>query len=571
MTRSTLLFAQGCLLSVLLAHGHAERGCAPPPSSQAASHTTEDYGALGDWFAAQHQPQCAVDAFHRGLQDSPRSAPLHYSLGMVLLSEGQRSAAAAEMQKTVSLDPHFDRAFLVLGIIAHDRGDRDGALQQWQRAAQLNPDSVTALDWIAKTRIEAGQYTEAMDLLAGTQGSEDLTVDYLVAASKASLTEKGISTAEQALAAHPGWNRLRTALATVLVQRNRFEDSLKLLRSAREAEPGSVELQTLTLRVLLLMGDTDAAQPYADGLLAAEPGTFDALYLNGLLKRQSGDFAEALPLLKRAVALQPNHFDARFNLGIVYAKLHHLAEAKQELLRASTLPDATAEVHFQLASALRSSGDASAADAEMKVYQQQLAARVEHDELVSLSAQASQKLQAGDAQGAADIERSILGKSPEQAVHWYDLALALDKLNDLAGEITALQHAVQLRPDLAIAWNQLGYLCARSGDPGQAEAAFRAAIAAAPQYAEAQNNLGSLLAEAGRDGDAEPYFRAALTANPRLFDAWINLAAILATGGRYDEARAAAKRAETLQPGNPEARRLLQMLADSPTPGPAVP
>lgn len=524
----------------------------------------EGYGALGDWFTAHNQPQCAADAYRRGLQANPRSAPLHYSMGMTLFTEGKLASASEEMQQTVSLDPAFDRAFLVLGIIAHDRGDRDGALKQWENAAQLNPGSITALDWIAKTRIEAGQYTEAMDLLATAPDSEDLAVDYLVAASKASLQEKGIASAQRALDSHPDWKRLRVALATVLVQRNRYEDAMTLLRAALKDDPDAVDLQVLTLRVLILMGDTDAAQPYADRLLVEEPGGFDALYLSGLLKRQDGQVAAALPLLERAAALQPDHFDVCFNLGIVYAKLHRVQDAKAELLHASKLPEASAEVHFQLASVLRAAGDASAAEAEMKLYQQQLAVRARHDELVSLSAQAAGKLQSGDTAGAAEIERSILGKFPEEAVHWYDLGLVFDRLGDLQGETVALEHAVQLRPGFAMAWNQLGYLEERRGEVKQSELAFRAAIGSAPQYAEAQNNLGSLLAMAGRDHEAEPYFRAALAANPRFVDGWINLAASLAASGDYIGARKAADRAVGLQPANPDAERLLQMLASAP-------
>ena len=565
-------FVACCVLPAAFVSGAlAQAVCAAPKPAHAVARSEDRDGAEGDWFVAHHQTQCAVEAYRRGLKIDPSSAPLHYSLGMAFYAAGSMALAADEMEQTIRLDPRFDQAFLVLGIIAHDRGDRDGALKQWQKAAMLNPGSSTVLDWIARTRMEAGQFTEALDLLATAPDSEDLAVDALIAASKASLVEKGIATAQRRLAAHPDWKGLRRALATVLVQRNRFEDAMTLLRAALKDEPNSVDLQVLTLRVLILMGDSVAAQPYADRLLADEPNSFDALYLSGLLKRQNGEPAAALPLLERAARLQPDHFDVCFNLGIAYAKVHRTPEARAMLLHAAKLPDAGAEVHFQLASVLRASGDADGADAEMKVYQQRLAARARHDELVSLSAQAAQKLEAGDASGAADVERSILGRFPDEAVHWYDLALALDRLGDARGEATALQHAVALQPGFAMALNQLGYLEARSGETKQAEAAFRAAIASAPQYAEGQNNLGSLLAEAGRDQEAQTYFRAALAANPRLVDGWINLAASLAAGGEYGEARKAAEGAMRLQPGNPDAKRLLDLLASAPVPAARTP
>jgi Flp pilus assembly protein TadD len=234
------------------------------------------------------------------------------------------------------------------------------------------------------------------------------------------------------------------------------------------------------------------------------------------------------------------------------------------LQAAAHLPGSAPEVHFQLAAVLRSLGDASMAENQTKLYQQELAERAQHDQLVSLSAQASQKLEAGDAAGAADVERMILEKFPNEAVHWYDLSLALDRLSDFPGETAALEHAVTLRPDFALAWNELGYLKAQASQNGEAEADLRRAVSLAPQFAEAQNNLGSLLVQEGKVDEAEQYFRLALESNPRYVDAWINLAASLAERSRFPGARLAIESALRLQPQNESAIQLLHMLPSGP-------
>lgn len=551
--------------------GRAQGQCVPPPEMKALELTANGNGTLGNWFSAHGQNGCAMEAYRRGLALQPLSAPLHYSMGMALVAAHQEAPAVAELEAALKADPGFDRAYLVLGVLAHNRGDRDSALRYWQEALRLNPQSTVTLDWIAKTRIESGQYTAAADLVRTAPESEDLALDLLMADSKAKLYEEAISYGQRMLASHADWKRLRVALATVMVQRNRFEDGLQLLDAALRDEPQSLDLQLLRLRVLVLMNDTTRARPLADQLLAAHPQDFDLLYLSGLLRREDGDYAGALPLLEAAKAQRPEHFDVRFNLGIALAKMHRLPEARAELAKAASLPGSSPDVHFQLAGVERSQGETAAAGEEMKLYQQRLASQASHDELVSLSAQASQKLRTGDAAGAAALERQILSKYPDDAVHWYDLALALDAAQDLPLELDALQHAVHLRPDFAVALNQLGFLQARAGKKAEAEASLRAAVAAAPQYAEAQNNLGSLLSEAGRDAEAETCFRSATAANPRAVDAWINLAATLAARGQYGEARGAVKSALLVQPGNQDAERLSAMLAEAPVaPGPAA-
>lgn len=535
--------------------------CTAPPALTKAAVTAEGAGELGNWFGSRGQQECAIASFRSGLSLDPKFAPLHYSLALSLLAERRSVEASDEVHAALHLDPQLDKAYLLEGVLEHDRGDMEGALRAWEQAARLNTVSTTAVDWIAKTRIEAGQYTEAADILRTAPPSEDLALDLLVANTKAGLYEEGIRTAQDALERHQDWGRLRVALATVLVQRNRFEDGLHLLQTALAQQPASLALQLLILRVLVLMNDTDTARALADELYAAHPRDFEVLYLEGLLRRQAGEYAAALPLLEDAVLQRPEHFDARFNLGILLAKLHREEESRQQLVKAAALPDASPEVHFQLASVERTLGQSEAAAVETRLYRTSLAQRVQHDELVSLSAQAAAKLRVGDWNGSADIERQVLGKHPDDAVHWYNLALALDRGGDDKAEKEALEHAVHLRPNFALALNLLGYLEARSGQDAAAETSFRAAIASAPQYAEAENNLGSLLSGEGKDTEAEAHFRAALAANPRLVEAWINLGATLASKNQLIEARAAVQSGLKVQPGNEAAQHLMQMLA----------
>ncbi len=560
------IFQRACMCLPFLLGSPALSGqgrvpaCEAPGSVSQVAKTAAGYGSLGNWFVRQHRYPCAVQAFEQGLKLQPGSAPLHYSAGTAFYAEGDREHARGELQRAAELDTTLAQPHLLLGVLAHDGGDRGRALEEWGKTLSLDPHSATALDWLAKTRIEAGEYTAALDLLGSAPPTEDLAIDLLFARSKALLFEKAIAGAGEALQQHAAWQRLRVALATVLVQRNRPQEASVLLQAALAAQPDAYELRVLYLRVMVLTGQNDTALPYAEDLLKTHPRDFDALYLAGLLERGDGDYAAALTHLKDAVASQPKHYDARFNLGATLAKLHRPQEARQELQTAESLPEAEPEVHFQLAGVDRELGDAAGAEAQTRQYKEALSKRASRDELISLSAQAAQKLASGDAAGAASVERTILGKFPDEAVHWYDLALALDRTGDTKGEMDALRQAVGRRPGFALAWNQLGYLQLRAGEGSEAEADFRKAIAASPQYAEAESNLGSFLMEQGHEAEAETYFRSAVQANPLYVEAWINLAASLAERERFPEARRAAESALRVDPANSEAKRLISML-----------
>jgi tetratricopeptide (TPR) repeat protein len=540
-----------------------ERHCGAPPKvlAQARLAGANQDQVLGKWFEEAQQPRCAVQSYRHGLLSAPVSGPLHQSLGLALLESGERDEAAAELARALALDPSLPASHLALGVIEHDRGHTSEALSHWEAALLLDPGSVTALDWIAKTRIEAGQYTAAIDLLGTAPDAEDLQVDRIVAYSKAAFFEEAINVGLKAAQAHPDWLRVRMALATILVQRNRYQEAASILKTTLESNPRDFELQLLYLRVLVLADDLDAARPVASAFLKDNPTNFDALYLSGLLDRKNGDYALALDLLTAASKLQPDHFDVSYNLGTTLAKLHRPDQARLELEHAESLDSSGPDVHFQLAGVLRSLGDTAAAKAQMASYEEKLSSRAIHDQVISLSTQAAQRLAAGDAAGAAAIEKTILNLSPQDAVHYFDLSLALDQLGDVAAERAALEHAVALLANFATAYNQLGYLAIHRGDDLAAESFFRKAVACSPQYAEAESNLGSVLAKEGKDAEAEQHFRTAVAANPRYTDAWINLAASLAERSKFSDARTAATNALRIEPGNTDAARLLQMIS----------
>jgi tetratricopeptide (TPR) repeat protein len=538
--------------------------CTPPTAFAQAQklHTLHgsDYGTLGNWFQQRRQFSCAAATFRRGILIDPASAALYYSLGISLYANGQAKEAAVALNKSIALDPNQAAAHLALGVIDHEEGRRSEALGHWEKVLLIDPGMVTAIDWIAKARIEAGQYSAAAEMLKAAPDDEELVLDLIVADSKAGSFDEAISRGRQAVEAHPGWSSAVGALATVLVQRNRYEEAAAVLRKAQEYHSGDRALDLLYLRVLALKGDTDTAEPLGQELLKQHPSDFDLLYLNGLVEYQRGEYEMAVQHLQAAATINKKHYDVRYNLGSSLLKLHRPEEARSQLTQAIMLDPSAPEAHFQMAAALRALKQPEAAQQELLLYQQRMQTRAMHDRDIALSVEAEQKLDSGDTASAISLYREVTVDAPEDAQAFYNLAMALDHANDLKGERIALQEAVKLRVSFAAAMNQLGYVNSLEGNNAAAEAWFRRAISSSPQFAEAENNLGTLLASTERENEAEEHFRFALAANPRYTDAWINLSAMLASSSRFAEARGAVQNALRIDPHNADAARLLRSL-----------
>ena len=389
------------------------------------------WGALGAWFGEQQQFTCAISAFQAAVRLDPQSARFRYFLGITYYSAGKTEPAIAELNRAARLDLHDTRSRLALGTALNKAGRGVEAEAAWQEALQIDPSSVTGLDWLAKSRIARQDYAGAIDLLRSAPPDEDLTLDLALAYSNAGDLDTAASVLSDAIRGKPDSLRLATALATVLARAHRYEEAISTLKTARAAHPDDTGLQLLDLRLLVLKGDYESARPIAQQLLAASTGNFEVLYLSGLVEREDQEYAAAKEHLGRAVALNPQHYDARYNLGVVLVHMQQPQSALEQLQLAVKLDPNQAEAYFQLAQVLRTLGRKDESQAQLNIYRQKMLAAEKRDLSITKSSEAAQALRARDAARAVELYREAIAADPESSTLQYNLALALDRTGDL--------------------------------------------------------------------------------------------------------------------------------------------
>lgn len=132
---------------------------------------------------------------------------------------------------------------------------------------------------------------------------------------------------------------------------------------------------------------------------------------------------------------------------------------------------------------------------------------------------------------------------------------AIEK-KDYATAQPLLEKVVAANPNNYQAWFDLGFVFHALGKMEESIAAYRKSVAAKPDVFESNLNLGLTLAQSGNP-EAEKYLRAAAGLKPTSHieegqaRAWLSLAHLLETG-KPDEAIEAYRRAEALQPKDPE-------------------
>jgi tetratricopeptide (TPR) repeat protein len=527
------------ILLLLASSSLARAACTASPDLEAhlkTRPTSENYAAIGNWFADNKQFDCAAAAFASASRLQPTSSSLAYLWGLSLYSAGRDAEAEPPLIHARQLDPSDIRPHLALADVMNRLKQPAEAETEWRAALAIDPDSAPALDAFSQYFLDRKDYASVIALLDKPGSSRVRTplesLNLGMAYAGTVQLDAAIKVLREGLDNDPGSPPISHELSLALMLHGRQDEAFAVLQMALDKHPDDLATQILYLRFMVSSHNAKATQ-FAHQLLAAYPRHWEVLYLNAILESHEGNFPAARAHLELAIDLNPGYSQSHAELGSILARAGDLPGAKEHLEEAIALGDTDPEVQFQLAMALKRLGDTAQAQQKLAIYQQLKTARTDKVQAAGKAEEGDQAMAAGNPAEAASLYREAIASDPDEPLLAYKLSRALDKLKDIAGERAALQRAIELNPNLAEAQNQMGYLADRDGDPAQAEGYFRAAVRASPSYVAA----------------------------------WINLAATLAGESKMQDAREAVGHALAIDPDNAQARQLSQALAGE-HPGP---
>ena len=131
----------------------------------------EAYAALGQAFAWQYEWTDAENAYLRALKLAPDDPTVHQWYGLLLAYLGRHHEAAMQTAIASRLDPLSVQINNMYGVMLYYDGNLAGALRQYERTVNAEPDSawVRQNPWVltnfAGVAAAAGRYAEALRLL----------------------------------------------------------------------------------------------------------------------------------------------------------------------------------------------------------------------------------------------------------------------------------------------------------------------------------------------------------------------------------------------------------------------
>jgi len=277
-----------------------------------------------------------------------------------------------------------------------------------------------------------------------------------------------------------------------------------------------------------LLAEGGAHAPAVEALrssLAASPGDPEALYDLGVSLAASGDGEGAERAYRQALALRPDLADALNNLAVLLLRRGEADEARRLLERALASEPGNAEAARNLARA---------------------------------------HLEGGRAQEAVSVYREALRADPDEPSLWSALGFALYTAGDIDGGVGAYRRAAALAPaDPDAAAGLANLLLKRGGraDLPEARQVAEEGAKAHPRHAGLLNAVGLVRMVFEDFAGAEEAYEKAIGADPRSPGPYLNLARLGLRRNDRKRAEEVLGRLLRLDPGQEEARAMLEQLA----------
>ncbi len=199
------------------------------------------------------------------------------------------------------------------GAVAYSKQDYPGAIQYFNNAADIQPDSSVTYVNLAYAHISNGESDKAI-------GPLEMAI------------EKGDNNPDS-----------YNYLADLYGENDRTDDAIALLEKARTVFPGNEDVMARLFNVYVRNGRADEAIALASSEVEANPEDTRLRYNYGSLLLQAERFDDAIAQLQKAVEIDPNYTSAVFNLGAAHQNkavaVNSMISEKEDALRADDVSE----------------------------------------------------------------------------------------------------------------------------------------------------------------------------------------------------------------------------------------
>lgn len=422
------------------------------PAEQAAIAHVEDALHRNDYAKAIQLSRAALKA-------APRDYRMWTLQGMAYAGAGQSSLALSGYEHALKLLPDYLPALEGAAQMSYQQG-RPAAKPLLERLLRLQPDDPTTHAMLGALAFESGDCNGA--ILHFSQAQPAVTsqpsalTQYGTCLSRLHRMDAAIPLFQQADALEPQDNAAHYNLALVLWKEKRYDEALRALQPAIESGTKDEDILTLAADIDEARNDTPHAVEALRRAILGNPRDSRAYLWFATLASNHQSYQVGIDMLNAGLRELPNEAQLRLVRGVLYAQLGEFDQATEDF-------EAANELNPQLSFAGTAEG---------------IVATQKHHLGAGIEKFREQVRKHPD----SAFDQYLLAESLEQAG-------AQPGSADYAEELHAATRAVQLDPNLTVAGGILANLYLRSGQPARAIEECEAMLRIDPNNQEALYHL----------------------------------------------------------------------------------
>lgn len=426
------------------------------------------------------QQEEAVEWVNRLIALNPKDSESRVLLANLYSIMERFEEAAGMYQSILADDPNNFNVRLLLGGLYARMHDYEKARQVLEKLTELNPDSYAGFYYLAKLYQEMRLFDKAsvaFDKALALNWSPMLAYEAAELYEQEKRYPEAIAIYRRILAEDASDERARSFLANVYFRQGEVDKALKEMDDLRDISANPDKIELAICRILLDAGKRHEAVTRLNAILKKDPQSDAARALLILAYYQQGDIAGTKKLLKQVRPTSPAYEESVIMLARIMQEEKDFPGA-EKALRQAMADKQHRRLNFYVALAMLYAGQ---------------------DKI--------DKAHGVFTQAFADF--------PGNVEAYYEYALFLHKLNDLAGAMRQMEEVLKRDPKHARALNYVGYTWAEEGrNLEEAKAYIEQAVVQLPKDGFVRDSMGWVYYQMGDFPAAVRELELAVTLSP---------------------------------------------------------
>lgn len=296
------------------------------------------------------------------VQLQPNNRDARLMLARARLAVADLSGAETELRSLVDKFPEWAPPYAQLGFVQIAKRDLPAARRQFERALQVDGESLDALRGLLSVSVMSGRLDEALKTISLKLMARPSDPTFLLMASEIHTARGDLQKAEQTLLKvienDPDNLAAFTSLGHLYLREKKLDESLKRFGEIAKTRPKLLGPQIMIAYILHIQNKLPEAKQQYQRVLQLDPDAAVAANNLAWLYAEHGEKLDmALELAQTAKKKLPEHPDVNDTLGWVFYKMNLENQAITSFKQSVSARPNNAVYHFHLGLAYAKAGD----------------------------------------------------------------------------------------------------------------------------------------------------------------------------------------------------------------------